>query len=192
MGKFASRYEKFKIRARLWNELNSYVEVPLYIKNFIIIFFFRNLWLGRLLRRINFGEVSWWELDSLLENQEPLAARLVYAEAVRQNRPSCGGRLLSGSPLVNSRGMELAIVKVNIISYSSSTTWTKIPFDFSTSWSLLDAVRKTRNKGESVNGLHQGLPRCQYFNWSYNRDHQWYFLVWFYIHHQFIHSYIFK
>jgi hypothetical protein len=70
------------------------------------------MWLGRLLRRINFGEVSWWELDALLENQDLLVAQLVYAEAVRQYRPSWV-RCLSGSPLVNSRGMELAIVKVH-------------------------------------------------------------------------------
>ncbi|KAL1132347.1 hypothetical protein AAG570_010303 [Ranatra chinensis] len=71
----------------------------------------RNLWLRRLLRKINFSEVSWWEVDSLVESQDHLVTRLVYSEAVRQNRDTCIVTPPPGLPLINSRGMELAIVK---------------------------------------------------------------------------------
>uniref|UniRef100_A0A0A9ZET0 Kelch-like protein diablo n=1 Tax=Lygus hesperus TaxID=30085 RepID=A0A0A9ZET0_LYGHE len=75
------------------------------------------MWINRLVRKIQFSEVSWWELDTVTESREPWLAPSVFAEAVRQSRhkrssPTSPLPLSPPSPLVNSRGMTLAIVKV--------------------------------------------------------------------------------
>ncbi|XP_054267106.1 kelch-like protein 26 isoform X2 [Macrosteles quadrilineatus] len=67
-------------------------------------------WSVRLLRRIHFGQVSRWELESILRRVDQQLSRLVLSEALRQSRHHRATPL--PSPLVNSRGMELAVVKV--------------------------------------------------------------------------------
>lgn len=69
-------------------------------------------WSVRLLRRIHFGQVSRWELESILRRVDQQLSRLVLSEALRQSRHHRSTPL--PSPLVNSRGMELAVVKVEI------------------------------------------------------------------------------
>ncbi|XP_014244123.1 kelch-like protein 26 [Cimex lectularius] len=77
----------------------------------------KSMWITRLVHKIHISEVSWWELDTLLEAREHYLAKLVY-EAIRQNRHhrnssnSSTALLSPSSPLVNSRGMTLAIIKV--------------------------------------------------------------------------------
>lgn len=90
----------------------------------------------RLLRRVHFGEISAWEVESLLNNMshntvDQQLCRLVVAEACRQGRvrtssitnnstitltsSSVSSKTSPAGPssLVNSRGMELAVVKVS-------------------------------------------------------------------------------
>lgn len=71
-------------------------------------------WAVRLLRRIHFCQVNKWELEGVLRRADQQLSRLVLAEALRQSRhrPQSHTALIP-SPLVNNRGMELAVVKVN-------------------------------------------------------------------------------
>jgi len=68
-----------------------------------------NGWIGRLLRRIHFCEVSWLEMVAAMEGREQYLVRPVYGEFFRQQvdrKPNLE------HPLINSRGMQLVIVKV--------------------------------------------------------------------------------
>lgn len=69
-------------------------------------------WAVRLLRRIHFSQVSRWELESCLRRTDQQTTRLVLAETLRQSRHRPHTALSIPSPLVNNRGMELAVVKV--------------------------------------------------------------------------------
>lgn len=100
----------------------------------------RAMWTSRLLRKIQMSEISWWELERLVE-EDRLTGRLLIAEAVRQSRPATPLTPAPVPQLVNSRGMTQSIVKVggftiggltNEITYlqSSSGRWrhlTSIP-----------------------------------------------------------------
>ncbi|KAJ9587276.1 hypothetical protein L9F63_019207 [Diploptera punctata] len=70
----------------------------------------------RLLRRIHFAEITPWDVDAVLQ-QTALGQhlyRLVLSETCRQSRVHASNLVPASksSPLVNSRGMELAVVKV--------------------------------------------------------------------------------
>ncbi|XP_046680622.1 kelch-like protein 26 [Homalodisca vitripennis] len=67
-------------------------------------------WAVRLLRRIHLSQVSRWELEGVLRRTDQQLARLVLSEYLRQSRHRPLPAL--PSPLVNNRGMELAVVKV--------------------------------------------------------------------------------
>ncbi|GLG93332.1 Kelch-like protein diablo [Gryllus bimaculatus] len=82
----------------------------------------------RLLRRIHFPEISPRALEAALQNAllghsypELQLYRQVLAEACRQARPRCPAITTGASPLVNSRGMELAVVKVGGFSIAGIT-----------------------------------------------------------------------
>jgi hypothetical protein len=75
-------------------------------------------WAVRLLRRIHYGQVSRWELEGILRRTDQQLSRLVLSEALRQSRhhrTTPGPPPSLPSPLVNSRGMELAVVKVSTL-----------------------------------------------------------------------------
>lgn len=65
---------------------------------------------ARLFRQINMTQISRWELESLLHHEDHHMTRLILCEVVRQTRQRPHSPL--PTPLVNSRGMELAVVKV--------------------------------------------------------------------------------
>ncbi|XP_026468720.1 kelch-like protein 26 [Ctenocephalides felis] len=80
-----------------------------------------------LLQRVHFSEIQRWELDSILKDQfiyghaaskmpltEQFLCRMVLAEAYRQTIPQVSTLTeeIKDIPLVNSRGMELAVIKV--------------------------------------------------------------------------------
>lgn len=67
-------------------------------------------WAARLFRQINMTQISRWELESLLHHEDHQVTRLILCEVVRQTRQRPHSPL--PTPLVNSRGMELAVVKV--------------------------------------------------------------------------------
>lgn len=80
----------------------------------------------RLLRRVHFSEIAPWDLEAVQQQtllgqtyQDQHLFHLVLSEACRQRRIRCALPEDSGvvpasktSPLVNSRGMELAVIKV--------------------------------------------------------------------------------
>ncbi|PSN54714.1 Kelch-like protein 26 [Blattella germanica] len=75
----------------------------------------------RLMRRVHFAEIMPWDLESILQQnslahnyQEQHLYHLVVSETCRQSRIRSSNLVpvSKSSPLVNSRGMELAVVKV--------------------------------------------------------------------------------
>lgn len=76
----------------------------------------RSHWAARLLRKIHFSQIPVaWHLEIMLVDRESYLKRLICAEIFRQTveRPSPNiVQHSSPAPLLNSRGMELAIVKV--------------------------------------------------------------------------------
>ncbi|XP_049790542.1 kelch-like protein 26 isoform X3 [Schistocerca nitens] len=69
----------------------------------------------RILRRVHFTEITPWDLDTVLSHShmDQTLYRQVLAETCRQNRPrTLKLPIPSSTSLINSRGMELAVVKV--------------------------------------------------------------------------------
>ena len=75
----------------------------------------------RLFRRIHFAEILPWDVETVLQQtsvshsyQEHHLYRLVLSETCRQSRIRSSNLVPvpKSSPLINSRGMELAVVKV--------------------------------------------------------------------------------
>ncbi|BES95692.1 BTB And C-terminal Kelch [Nesidiocoris tenuis] len=118
--------------------------------------------INRLVRKIHIGEVSWWELDTVIESREPWLARVVYAEVVRQIRQrrtsaSSPLPLSPPSPLVNSRGMTLAIVKVGGFGLGGITNEITYMQPSSSKWRHLTSIPHVEQCNFGTAVLHNDL-----------------------------------